>query len=199
VNKKLFFVIILLCFVLSNCNKVDYYFIPDAKIKQNIQTDYGRNNDTSMLLTGHYIESGTNTVLIIRKYDKGSIFSVDDEIFQKLTIQLDEFEIGTPISASTSGLLINYSKGVSGQIRRGDGRYSTSTRGSLTVMKQVENKMEVKIDLQFEVIPTEAFSILGPINENINGYYVFKKIKIDDLTPWLGTPGETPGKEVYPP
>ena len=56
-----------------------------------------RTESVKRLLNGHYIKSGNNIVLLVRKFDKGGAFTIDDETYEKITVEIKDYSIGEPI------------------------------------------------------------------------------------------------------
>ena len=80
---------------------------------------------------------------------------------------------------------------------KGHGVYSTSGKGNLIIKKVEKNLIEVKVDLIIVTEPAGPFPFEGR-EVHIQETFSFKKKKLNELTPWLGMPSLSLGKEVYP-
>jgi len=135
--------------------------------------------------------------LLIRKFDKGKLFTVDDEVFEKLSVEIKKFKVGVPINLGSPDLTIYYSNGGSAFIYKGHGVYSTQGSGTLTIREVEKERIVADIDFSIVAEPAGVF----PFEEKrirIKDSFAFVKIGIGDLTPWLGLPNSDPGREVYP-
>ena len=193
---------LLISILFFGCSTKEHYFISDAKLnknytdeKQNLIRD--RNEVSNLLLSGHYISSGNSTILMIRNFDRGNILSVDDETYEKFSIELKNYEVGVPIEIGSLNLKIYYSAGSSGFARKGHGVYADSGKGIITIIENNNDKLTAKIDFTTFAKPAGAFPLEGK-RIKIKNTFVFRKKKISDLSPWLGVPDILIGKEVYP-
>lgn len=184
------------------CSNLSLVYLQDAKMintskSENLSIAKNRPEPVKRLLNGHYIESGDSLVFLIRKFDQGKIFSIDDEYFEKLTIEVKNYSIGQPIKIGSSDVSFFYSEGNSGYIYKGHGLYSITGSGQIIINKVGRNTIIAKIDM---VISTEPAGIYPPRGRKIEikDRLIFKEKKIEELTPWLAAPHSSFGKEVYP-
>ncbi len=196
----------LLCIVFSlslvSCSRLQTYYVNNAQIASNLEGEKGtftenRPESTKLLLNGHYVKSGNNLVLLFRRYTTGSIFVIDDEGYEKLTIEIRNYILGKPIRFDSSDIKFYYSSGSSGFVSKGHGVYSTSGSGSLTIRKVERDKITAEIDLTMWARPAGAFPFEGK-QVQIRKWVSFEEKNIAELTPWLGIPDSSLGKEVYP-
>jgi hypothetical protein len=159
-----------------------------------------RDERVNLLLSGHYVEDGENLVLLIRTFDPGSIVAIDDETFEKLTIEIekDSIHVGEPITLRSSGARFFYSRGVSGYIYRAHGVYSTDGSGTIEILDANNDSMTVDIDMTINVKPARKSVALEEGVVRKSAKLTFKRISVDELTPWLGMPNQEYAKEVYP-
>jgi hypothetical protein len=134
---------------------------------------------------------------LIRKFDKGKLFTIDDETYEKLTIEIRNLKIGVPITLGSGDIRFYYSTGSCGFIYKGHGLYSTDGSGEITINKVKKNKILANIDLSIVANPAGTFPFEGK-RIQIRETLIFDEIRITDLTPWLGVPNPSLGKEVYP-
>jgi len=149
------------------------------------------------LLSGHYVEADDNLVLLIRSFDRGSFFSIDDEGYEKLSIEIKSYRIGEPIYLNSPDISFYYSRGSSAFINKGHGVYSASGSGEIIIKRKEKNRLIVKIDLSLNAEPAGAYPFEAEKVE-IKGEYIFIEKQVSELTPWLGMPDPSLGKEVYP-
>lgn len=188
--------------IATGCSAMQYYYIQDAKLAQSSDSEEipfvgNRKESINLLLNGHYIKAGNSLVLLIRKFDKGSLFSVDDETYEKLTIEIKKYEVGVPMSLNSSNIKTYYSSGSSGFVRKGHGVYADLGKGNITIKKINKNKIVAELDFTARAEPTGVFPHEGR-TVVIQDSFVFNEKRIADLTPWLGIPDASLGKEVYP-
>lgn len=150
-----------------------------------------------LLLNGHYVKSGDSLVLLVRKFNKGKAFTVDDESFVKLTIEIKKYTLGEALSLESSKIQLYYSSGSSGFVSKGHGVYATSATG--TVVVQQKNKGSIKVGLNFtcRAEPAGAFPFESR-EVRVEGDFVFKEKQLGELSHWIGIPAQSFGKEVYP-
>lgn len=149
------------------------------------------------MLNGHYVTSGNNLVLLIRKFDIGSFFTIDDESYEKLTIEIKNYTVGVPIKFDSPDIHFYYSRGSCGFVYKGQGVYSTSGSGNLIIKKVEKDNIVVELDFTSWAEPAGSFPLKGK-KIQVHDLLLFKEKKIAELTPWLGIPGSSFGEEVYP-
>ncbi len=196
------FCVAVVFFLLTGCPTMQLYCVKDAKMivfsESNRETFTGnRPESVKLLLNGHYIKSGDSLVLLIRRFDKGGVFTIDDEIYEKLTIEIKNYTLGEPVRLASSDIQFYYSSGSSGFISKGHGIYSTSGSGNIVVRKVEKNTIVVELDLTIWTEPAGPFPFKGS-KVQMQDLLLFKEKQLADLTPWLGIPDSSFGKEVYP-
>jgi len=188
--------------LLTSCSTTQRYYVKNAEMIPFSESDRGdltgnRSEAVKHLLNGHYIRSGENLVLLIRKFDKGSTFAIDDESFEKLTIEIRKYTIGVPIALDSPDITLYYSRGGSGWIYKGQGVYSTSASGSLIIRRMERNRLIAEIDMTTWAEPAGEFPFKGR-EIHIRDVMSFTEKNVSGLTPWTGTPDGDVGHEVYP-
>ena len=184
------------------CSTTDYYFVVNAELVKpeisgnNIYFD-GGNIPAALLLNGHHVRPGSRTVLLIRRFDIGGVLTTDDENYEKISIEINNYSIGVPVAINSTDVFIYYSTGSSGYIYKGHGVYAHSGLGKVTIQSASSTEITAEILFTGSARPAGDF----PFEEEtirIHDTVVFKKREFSDLTPWLGTPGKSIGNEVYP-
>jgi len=198
--------IAVLCVVYSlllvGCSTMNLYYVRDAQMIPFSESDRGeltgsRPDAVKLLLNGHYVRTGKSLVLLIRKFDQGNALTVDDELYEKVTIEIQDYPLGIPIKLDSRDLRLYYSSGSSGHIARGHGVYATSGSGTLVIKAFEKGRIVVDLDLVLWATPTRAFPFDGK-EVHVREVLSFEEKKVADLTPWLGIPDSSLGKEVYP-
>ena len=156
-----------------------------------------RSAGAKALLRGHYVGPGNNLVILIRRFDPGSPLAIDDETFEKLTIEINKANIGTPIDANSSEMKISYSTGAAAFVAKGHGVHSTLVSGHAVIRENNKGKLKVKLNLLIKTEPAGSFPFEGR-TVRIDEEYTSHEISIEDLTPWLGKPSDSIAEEVYP-
>ena len=195
-------VVIVIFILLTGCSKSHFFYIEHAKMdslfyEETNNSVKNRPIPAKLLLDGHYIREGNSVVLLLRKFNVGDLFTIDDEYFEKLTIEIKKFKIGIPIPIGSEDIKIYYSKGGSGWVSRGAGVYSSSGFGSITILKLDKFRLIALIDISLKT----RNALTSPVEEGekrFHSKFVFHKMEIDELTPWLGIPGKSAGSEAYP-
>lgn len=187
--------------LLIGCSQTQLIYLKDAELARSVEApEYAflknRPEGVKLLLNGHYVKSGNNLVLLIRKFDAGKLFTIDDETYEKLTIEIKSFKIGVPVILGSDDISFYYSSGSSGFIHKGHGVYSTGGSGSVTIKEIEENRVVADMDIWVLAKSAGVFSFERSIQ--IRGTFVFNEKRISDLTPWLGVPDPSFGREVYP-
>lgn len=198
---KLFYIAVAFL-LLSGCSTMQLYYVKDANMisfSESNKKAFNRNRPepARLLLNGHYVQSGNDLVLLIRKFDKGNIFTVDDETYEKLTIEIKSYTLGEPIQLDSPDIRFYYSSGSSGFVSKGHGVYSASGSGSVVVKKVEKNTIVVDLNLVIWAEPAGPFPFKGR-KVQMQGSFSFKEKQLSDLSPWLGVPNPSLGKEVYP-
>lgn len=144
------FLYLLLVIGLIGCTN-NYLYIRNAKITDNI--DYSQETDEEIkgriqLLSGHYIDKGNNLVLLVRESDIGSFFTIDDEKYTKISIEIEDCQYGVPIQMESDKIKkFEYSSGNCGFILNGYGVYSNQGHGIITIFDIDNSKLKVKFDI----------------------------------------------------
>jgi len=196
--------LIAIALFLVGCSRMQesYYYLKGAELAKSHQWPEhaflkSRPEPVGLMLNGHYVKTGNNLVLLIRRFDRGEFFTLDDEIYEKLTIEIRRFDIGVPIRLGSSDIDFYYSRGSSGFAYRGHGFYSTSGSGALTIKQIEQDKITAAMDFSILAKATGAFADQEK-TIHIVDTLVFEEKSVGELTPWLGLPSPSIGKEVYP-
>jgi hypothetical protein len=196
------FCVAVVSFLSIGCSSMQLYYIKDAKmiaLSESNKENFAKNRPESvrLLLNGHYVKSGDSLVLIVRRFDKGRAFTVDDEIYEKITIEIKNYTLGKPIKLDSPDIHFYYSSGSSGFVSKGHGVYSTTGSGNIVVNKVDKDTIAVEFNLTILAEPAGLFPFEGR-KVQVQDLLSFKEKQLSDLSPWLGIPDPAMGKEVYP-
>jgi len=183
---------------LTACNSRRFLYLERAAVVEDCRASDERPPGVQRLLAGHHIERGRALVLIGRTFDPGSLLTIDDETYKKLTIEIPTYDPDVPIKIPGPGLKVFYTTGSAAWVRRAVGVSSTNATGAIVIRNKTRERLTAKIDLIVHVKeplqPPDRASREVKIQEE----HTFTKIDLEDLTPWLGTCHPSPSKEVYP-
>lgn len=137
------------------------------------------------------IVEGSNVVLLLREWTPGKIFTTDDERYRKLTIELSSVVVGEPLRVGEAGMKVVVSDGSSVWKR---GRCGSETgEGTVVVKEYDESELTADLDLRMECRYARIEIPTGSVL--IQGTFRFRRIDIDEMTPWLD--GGVTGAALY--
>ena len=144
---------------------------------------------------GHRIGAGSGMVMAYRWYSPGRIFIIDDEEFEKVTIELLDtlwtapqrltLGVGAPVT-------VRYTKGsASWPITA---CYGTASSGVVEILARRPRRIQVSV-----VAEIEPVKMMGRPCESVRfeRKITFRRLPEEELTPWLGTPGDISSDETY--
>jgi hypothetical protein len=178
------------------------YYLEKGQVADRCQALAGRDPAIERLLAGHYIERGEHLVLLIRAFDEGKSLVIDDETYDKLTLEIRHYELGIPLQLNSPEVKLYYSRGTAAFISRADGVFSSRASGTLVIEEKGESHLLIKIDA--EIVPQPARQDLPFLRSEklepvtINAQFALTKIALEDLTPWLGVRHPSYYKEIHP-
>jgi hypothetical protein len=181
------------------CTNTSLYYLEEGKLIDRSQAMGLRDRAIERLLSGHYIESGDKLILLIRKFDKGDSHAVDDEPYEKITLEIGNYDDGGTIQIGSPDVKFYYSSGASAFISRGSGVFSSEALGTIAIEKKNANHLRVKLDIVILAKPArEGTALIKERTVTLKEEYVLKKISLGGLTPWLGMRHPSYYREVYP-
>ncbi len=170
-------------------------FLYKNMIKELRENKHG-NGNANMPVMAHRIVPGEGVVIAYRSWSPGSIFVVDDESYEKMTIYMpgslpSEGEIKLE---DNPNIITVYVLGGSAWPKHGC--YGTATKGVLHFTPESLERMQAEVSFQADL--TNAFS--GDSCEQIifNKKFTIHKKLIKDLSPWEGRPSDRIRQETYP-
>ncbi len=184
----LFFCTFLL--VVVGCSNMSGVYISGAKkipiaeaTKLNISKD--KSDPIKNLINGHYIAPGNNLVFLLNQFEVGEKFSVDDEYYKNLTIEIINYTIGEAIEVGSSNLSFFYSEGPTGFIYSGYGYYSNTGYGDITIKEVSMNT--IIAELNITILKQSAGVFPEPKRKEVEfkGNYTFKKEELLKSKPLL--------------
>lgn len=201
-HNKITLCIVFVSAILIGCSDMQLYYLKDANMvtlaESNIEPiTRNRPEDTKLLLNGHYVKSGDGLVLLLRRFEKGKTFTVDDETFEKLTIEIKGYTLDEPIRLDSPNIRFYYSSGSSGFISKGHGVYAKSATGHIVVKAVEKGSIIVGLDLTFWAEPAGPFPFEGR-EVKMKDEFIFTEKQLVGLSHWIGVPAKSFGEEVYP-
>jgi hypothetical protein len=149
-------------------------------------------DDKVFVVTGHRIAAGQGTVLAFRSFAPGSPFVVDQAGFFKITIYVpvatlsEGMELRVP---GSDGALAFYSNGSSNFPGSG-GCFGYASAGSIKVLKISQPDVTVRADLQFALSGPLGAALSDCEDKKVQSTYIARQVRLEEITPWQGKPGQ---------
>jgi len=148
---------------------------------------------SEMGLFAHRLSSGQGTVVAHRFYSPGGALTVDDEVFEKLTIWFKNSGPDPGAIAIDDSVVVVHTKGgsawphaaCSGTIERG--QINITQKGSA-----------LQVVVTGNIVHSGDRHPARCTQDNINVSFTASERPLSSLTPWLGTAGDHPYEESYP-
>ncbi|HIF51816.1 MAG TPA: hypothetical protein EYQ42_09880 [Thiotrichaceae bacterium] len=187
-------------------DKTDTFYLKNAQFNNprylvDVEKELQKGDSSKILyekpsVYAHRLKEGTGMVLGYRWYSNGSLLSIDDEGFEKLTIWLSANSIKqnkTFQFENSEKVIAVYTHGGSAWPRNACAGYLST--GTVSIRPNGKS-YRVEVDGQLE--PQGARTLgnwckLKPINKVFSA----KEIKHEGLTSWLGKKGDHVYKETY--
>ncbi|MFN8602634.1 MAG: hypothetical protein U0842_19395 [Candidatus Binatia bacterium] len=174
----------------SGCTTTSRHYVRDARIAPSSRGD------------GNWIEPGSSTVLLLREYDPGGRFTIDDEKFEKLTVELPYVRAGDRFRLGDQGVRVLLTEGASGWAPGGGYCVASTGTGEIAIVSHSESRGVLVARLAL-VLDCESRDRVWkfPVRQvRVDGEHSFRAIAYDDLAPWLGRDRATGyrGFAVYP-
>jgi len=186
---------------LGGCAEKEFlYYVEAADLVAFGERSDIRQQEAEALLRGPSVKRGNGTVILMRKFDRGELFTIDDETFEKLTIKIPEGEVGKTMRLPSPEVQVYYSQGASAFVSKGQGLYASAGTGEITITYKRKNRLGIKLNLQITAKPPtqQAFQAYKEKLVQFAGEYELRKISLDKLTPWLGGSSSSTESGVYP-
>jgi hypothetical protein len=148
---------------------------------------------SSMGLFAHRLSPGQGTIVAHRLYSPGGALTIDDEVFEKLTIWFKSSRPESGAIAIDSSVVVVHTKGgsawpqsaCSGIIESGQIRITP--KGS-----------DFQVVVTGAIVPTGNRHPAWCAQDSIDISFTASERPLASLTPWLGTAGDHPYEESYP-
>ena len=130
-------------------------------------------------------------MLSIRTFFPGRPMVVDDEAFEKLSIEIPAGHPGVPIDLG-SGVRFYYSKGASAWSPTAGDVFAMHAQGTVTVLRvdDAHGVLDARLDLACQPVIADCRKPGAPPEvKRISGDFAFVRKSFDDLSPWLGGSG----------
>ena len=130
---------------------------------------------------GHQMEAGIGTVVAYRWYSPGSLMTIDDESFEKLTIMIrtDLEEAGTVPLNDTARVVVAYSRG--GSAWPAGACFGTSTDGTLRYRRWPFGRIRFDVSLEVKAVSGRTYC-----DGHIRRSLIVRPRSLASLSPWLG-------------
>ncbi|QLY24003.1 hypothetical protein [Bdellovibrio sp. KM01] len=169
----------------------DAYIVADAQFERD---DFNSANPSDekrndIPVAFHRIKGGKGTIIALRMFDPGDTDATDDELFEKITISMEQLKPGTYIFGKDK-IKAYYSRGGSAWPNAQCGYILDN--GTLTIADTKDGRTAISISTEVKcnnLAPKGPFKILK--------LYTAKKITAKEVTPWIGKKGEHIYDETY--
>lgn len=170
----------------------DLYFIKGARVAD--ASPVVENPDLEDRQDGqHRIEADSKVVLLMRDWERGDWFNMEDQEYRKLTVELPAVTNGQTFDAQTPGVAIFYSEGRTGWMWQRCG--GTVASGTIAIGSYSDRTLDATLALVITCEP--ATQKMPRRNVAVNGHFRFDRMSIEELGPW--TDGGLDFEEVTPP
>lgn len=191
--------------VYSSADKTDSFFITSAEFDnpKYFATLTREQIDREQLypVFGHRIKAGKGVVIAYRWFSEGSLSTIDDEVYKKLTIWIDQlvFDSSTLINlGNNSNVVVFYSQG--GSAWPGSGFHGYAIRGTIQLTERTGSNLTASVSARLRLSSSQGDMYghrdLIP-DSTFNFAFSCKKLDPSDMIPWLGCPGEHVYDETY--
>lgn len=127
----------------------------------------------SLLLGGHCIERGANTVIHLSEFFPGQPDTPDVATFQQITIELPHTaSLGSDVLLDASRLPIYVSGGGSVWVEQGAGHFGREARGTLRLTRRSETKMVLTGEIEVELKHAKSWTPPQVVMIRINDEFV---------------------------
>ncbi len=192
---------VLLVGLFASCSRLDLYYVRHSELvgdKGLSDAELTPVGAGRWLVEGHHIRRGGDLVLLMRRYDRGSLFIIDDEGFKKLTIEIPAAELGRSIPVDVPPARLYYSQASSPFVGRGEGFYAARGEGYVTIVRVFERGIEARVDVTVRAARPPGAAFKHQKDVSISGDFLFTEICLEDLTPWLGSGTDSVLRQAYP-
>jgi hypothetical protein len=137
-----------------------------------------------LLRKSHQLTRGDRLVLIIRKWDRLSMWRDDDDTYEEFSIEIDKPEFGSPIQIGALNVQFRYSAGRTHGIGRCEGVFSTTGNGYLILSKGPIGLLTAKLDVNVRPQDVGTFAAREPIS--IRDSITFESVSLEFIQAGLG-------------
>ena len=188
-------VVILLCLAgalafASGCDETDFLFVDNAMLAS--PADDGANQ----LVASLFVVPGHQRVLIFRWWDSGMLFTADDQVYRKLSIQIPSVKSGS-WSLDDREVVVRYASGGSAWIRKGSGEVGSEATGRLKVTPAGPRALRVELDIRLAAFMAQNSQLpVEPIR--LSSVFRMHEVSLEALTPWEGQPTTDAAASAWP-
>jgi len=142
---------------------------------------------------------GTSLVLSIRTFYPGAAMIVDDEAFEKLSMEIPSLRVGVPVDLAAGDVRVYYAEGSSSWSATAGNAFAKQAQGTVTILSVDEARGVLKAHLDLVAQPHFADCrkpSADPEAKEVHGEFSFARKKLDELSAWLG--GKKTGLRNFP-
>lgn len=177
------------------------FYVEHASLVKVDSSAKGREDFTdanALPIAMHRLQKGDGVVIGVREFSGGSMFTVDDESFRKMTIFIAESTLASGHYSLTDGNAIAYlSQG--GSAKPSGGCFGRAKDGRVVIKKVDNSSVHLALTASFEMSsPLGWPGTCAP--KELDIALEVEKREFEQLTAWEGriTTGTTLGQELFP-
>ncbi|MBM4255194.1 MAG: hypothetical protein FJ147_04780 [Deltaproteobacteria bacterium] len=137
-----------------------------------------------LLRESHQLTKGGKLVLIVRKWDRLSMWRDDDDTYETLSIAIDHPEFDSPIQIGGLNVQLRYSAGRIHGVDRCEGIFSTTGNGYLVLSKGPAGLLTAKLDVNVQPQDVGTFAVRDTIA--IRTSVTFESVSLEFVQAGLG-------------
>ncbi len=166
------------------------YYVEGAQLSllpsQGKRQDSGWNPQACqrILQESHSLSRGEKLVLVLRKWDRVSIWREDDDTYEDLSIEIDKPEFGPPIPIGALNVQFRYSAGRTNGVDRCEGVFSTVGSGYLILSQGQIGRLTAELDLNLQ--PQDVGTFTARDSVSIRSSFTFDAVSLEFLQAGLG-------------
>lgn len=123
-------------------------------------------------------------VLIVRKWDRLSMWRDDDDTYEELSIEIDKPEFGSPIQIGALNVQLRYSAGRRHGVNRCEGVFSTTGNGYLVLSKGPVGLITAKLNVSVRPQDVGTFAPREPVS--IRESITFESVSLEFIQAGMG-------------
>jgi hypothetical protein len=176
--------------VFSNTAGQRLYYVEDSQFLSplNLRTQrtggWNPSECQQLLRESHHLTRGEKLTLIVRKWDRLSMWRDDDDTYEELSIEIDKPEFGPPIQIGALNVHLRYSAGRTHGVDRCEGVFSTTGNGYVILSKGPVGLLSATLDVSVRPQDVGTFAVRDPIS--IRASVTFEAVSLEFIQAGLG-------------